>query len=155
MKKAVSVFSFLLLSLITIAQEKGKPAKDINLPGIKGKAISLASLQGKVVLIDFWASWCIPCRKAVPHLKALYNKYKGKGFEIYGVSLDTDDGSWKNAVLEDKTSWLHVIDTSGVVAGDYNVNYIPNTYLLDKTGKVVAINPTKEELQKALQKLLP
>jgi thiol-disulfide isomerase/thioredoxin len=157
MKKTVSVFSLLLFSVLAFAQEPslGSRAANIDLPGVKGQSISLASLEGKVVLIDFWASWCVPCRKTVPFLKKIYSKYKAKGFEIYGVSLDADEDSWKQAVKEDKLPWLQVLDTSGETAGKWNVNYIPNTYLLDKTGEIIAVNPSEKELQEFLQKLLP
>ena len=156
MKKAVSVFSFLLLSVLAFAQApaKGNQAVEINLPGLKGKNISLTSLKGKVVLIDFWASWCGPCRKTIPSLKKVYNTYKEKGFEIYGVSLDNEVDSWKAAVKQYGITWLQVLDATGETAGVWNVNYIPNTFLLDKTGKIVAVNPTEEELQQHLQKLL-
>jgi peroxiredoxin len=157
MKKAVSVIVSFLFTAGVFAQQgpaAGAQAAEINLPGIKGQSISLASLKGKVVLIDFWASWCVPCRKTVPSLRRMYSKYKTKGFEIYGISLDNDADSWKEAVKEDRISWPQVLDATGKTAGDWNVNYIPNTFLLDKTGKIVAVNPTEEELQKHLQELL-
>lgn len=158
MKTVVSVISFFLLCVGAFAQEQqpevGKQASEINLPDQKGKNVSLTSLKGKVVLIDFWASWCVPCRKTIPSLKKIYSKYKSKGFEIYGISLDTDDFSWKKAVFDEGIKWMQVLDKSGETAGTWNVNYIPNTFLLDKTGKILAINPTDEELQKQLQKLL-
>ena len=156
MKKAVSVISFILLAILVHAQQPaaGNKAAEINLPDQKGNKISLSSLQGKVVLIDFWASWCIPCRKTIPSLKKIYSKYKAKGFEIYGVSLDTDEFSWKKAVYDESIKWLQVLDTSGETASAWNVNYIPNTFLLDKTGKIIAVNPTEEELKVHLQKLL-
>jgi len=156
MKKAVSVFSLFLLVVLAHAQAPaaGNKASEINLPDQKGKNISLTSLQGKVVLIDFWASWCIPCRKTIPSLKKIYSKYKEKGFEIYGVSVDADEFSWKKAVYDEGIKWLQVLDKSGETASSWNVNYIPNTFLLDKTGKIIAINPTEEELKTHLQKLL-
>ena len=145
-----------MLASAAMAQnpEKGKQAYEVNLPDAKGKNISIASLKGKVVLIDFWASWCGPCRRAVPSLKNVYASYKAKGFEIYSVSLDTDKDSWLEAVKEDGTQWLHVIDESGAAAGKWDVNFIPNTFLLDKKGKIIAINPTEDELKTHLQKLL-
>jgi peroxiredoxin len=132
----------------------GEKASDITLPDVKGNNISLSSLQGKVVLIDFWASWCGPCRRSEPELKKLYEKYQSKGFEIYGVSLDADKFAWKMAIKQDRINWLHVNDAKGEVAGKWNVMYIPNTYLIDKTGKVVAINPSHEQIDELLQKLL-
>ena len=156
MKKVVSVFSFLLFTVLAFSQNlsTGSQAAEINLPDLKGKNLSLSSLKGKVVLIDFWASWCVPCRKTIPSLKKVYSQYKEKGFEIYGISLDTEADSWKDAVKHDGITWLQVLDANGETAGVWNVNYIPNTFLLDKTGKIVAVNPTEEELQKHLQELL-
>jgi peroxiredoxin len=158
MKKAVSVIVSLCFAICVFSQQTpaaGMQANDINLSDAKGNKISLASLKGKVVLIDFWASWCIPCRKNVPSLKKIYSKYKIKGFEIYGVSLDNYTDEWKTAIKEDKTTWLHVLDASGETASAWNVNYIPNTFLIDKTGKIIAVNASEEELQKHLQELLP
>ena len=155
MKKTVFVIAAFFIAVLSFAQPNvGDKAKEITLPDVKGKNISLSSLKGKVVLIDFWASWCGPCRKKVPEIKKTYAKYQPKGFEIYGISLDDDAASWKQAIKEDHVNWLHVIDAKGDVAGLWNVNYIPNTFLIDKTGKIIAINPSHEELNALLQKLL-
>lgn len=155
MKKSVFVIAALFISVLSFSQPNvGDKAKEITLPDVKGKNINLSSLKGKVVLVDFWASWCVPCRKKVPEIKKTYAKYKPKGFEIYGISLDDDAASWKQALKEDRTTWLHVNDAKGDVAVLWNVNYIPSTFLLDKTGKIIAINPSLEELNTLLQKLL-
>ena len=155
MKKAVSVLVILFVSIASFAQPSvGERANEISLPDQKGNNVNLSSLQGKVVLIDFWASWCGPCRRSEPELKKLYDKYQTKGFEIYGISVDEDKFAWKNAIKQDKIDWLHVNDDKGEVAGKWNVMYIPNTYLLDKTGKVVAVNPSHEQLDELIQKLL-
>jgi peroxiredoxin len=155
MKKAVSVLVVLFVSVASFAQPSvGEKAGEISLPDMKGNNLSLSSLQGKVVLIDFWASWCGPCRRSEPELKKLYGKYQAKGFEIYGISVDEDKFAWKTAVKQDKINWLHVNDDKGTVANKWNVMYIPNTYLLDKTGKVVAVNPSHAQLDELLQKLL-
>ena len=155
MKKAVSVLVILFVSIASFAQPSvGERAHEISLPDQKGNNVNLSSLQGKVVLIDFWASWCGPCRRSEPELKKLYDKYQTKGFEIYGISVDEDKFAWKNAIKQDKIDWLHVNDDKGEVAGKWNVMYIPNTYLLDKTGKVVAVNPSHEQLDELIQKLL-
>jgi len=155
MKKILSALVILFVSVVTFAQPSvGEKAGEISLPDIKGTNVNLSSLQGKVVLIDFWASWCGPCRRSVPDLKKVYTKYQSKGFEIYGVSLDEDKFAWKMAIKEDKVTWIHVNDSKGEVAGKWNIMYIPNTYLLDKNGKVVAVNPSHEELDELLQKLL-
>ena len=155
MKKVVSVLVVLFVSVISFAQPSvGQKAKEITLPDTKGKTISLSSFKGKVVLIDFWASWCGPCRRSIPDLKKMYDKFQSKGFEIYGVSLDADKFAWKMAIKEDHINWIHVNDASGAVAGPWNVNYIPNTFLLDKDGKVIAVNPSHAELDTLLRKLL-
>jgi len=155
MKLMVSAIAALLLSTTIYAQtEKGAEAPDIQLPNVKGEITKLSSLKGKIVLIDFWASWCGPCRKSMPRLRELYKKYKDKGFEIYGISLDTEKDSWKKAIFEDGIKWSQVIDIEGNVATKWQVQYIPTSYLLDKSGRVVAINAEGAELEKLLQKLL-
>jgi len=155
MKKVVFVLVVLFISVMSFAQPSvGEKANEITLPDTKGNTVSLSSLKGKVVLIDFWASWCGPCRRSVPDLKKMYEKYQSKGFEIYGVSLDQDKFAWKMAIKEDHVNWIHVNDASGAVAGVWNVSYIPNTYVLDKDGKILAVNPSHAELEELLQKLL-
>lgn len=155
MKKAISVLVILFVSLASFAQPSvGERVSEISLPDQKGNNINLSSLKGKVVLIDFWASWCGPCRRSEPALKKLYEKYQPQGFEIYGISVDEDKFAWKTAIKQDKINWLHVNDEKGEVASKWNVMFIPNTYLLDKTGKVVAVNPSHEQLDALIQKLL-
>ena len=157
MKRIVSVLAVICICIISHAQPQpqvGNVAAEIKLPNAKGAVVTLSSLKGKVVIVDFWASWCGPCRKSVPELKALYTNYKAKGFEIYGVSVDEEKSEWLKAVKEDGISWLQVNDPRGDAAAQWNVNYLPNTYLLDKTGKIIAINPTHQELGTLLQKLL-
>src|ERR1700730_240336 len=91
----------------------GQTAADLSLPDLNGRTVSLSELKGKVVLIDFWASWCGPCRHNNPHLVKLYNKYHNRGLEIFGVSLDEDADSWKKAVSHDKLVWIQVLDDKG------------------------------------------
>ncbi len=155
MKPAVSFIATVCIASVCIAQPAPDSiAHEISLPDTKGKPVRLTSLKGKVVLIDFWASWCVPCIKEIPQLNALYKKYKNKGFEIYGISLDTDKSNWKKAVLKDNIKCLQVIDTEGEVANEWNINYIPNTFLLDKNGKIVAADPEDDALEDLLKKLL-
>jgi len=135
----------------------GSTAPEIKLKDPNGKEIALSSLRGKVVLIDFWASWCGPCRKENPNNVKLYNEMKGKGFEIYGVSLDKNKEDWTNAIMEDKLTWVHVSDLKywgSEAAATYKIESIPATVLIDKDGKILAKNLRGEELNSFVKKLL-
>lgn len=122
-----------------------------------GKPLKLSDLRGKYVLIDFWASWCGPCRKVNPELVKLYQKFKSPAFEILGVSLDENDAKWKEAIEKDQLGWLHVSDLKGwknEVAEQYGIRAVPQNFLLDPSGKVVAKNLKVDELEAELNKLL-
>lgn len=134
----------------------GAVAPDIKLKQPDGKEMSLSSLRGKVVLIDFWASWCGPCRRENPFNRQLYAQYKNKGFEIFGVSLDQEAGRWKGAIAADSLSWYHVSDLGGWNSSPaklYKVSSIPATYLLDKEGKIIAKGLRGEQLQAKLEEV--
>lgn len=137
----------------------GMPAPDISLPGPDGKVRALSGLKGKVVLLDFWASWCGPCRKANPHVVEVYNKYKNKGFDVFSVSLDKQDGKekWIAAIKKDGLVWdNHVSDLqfwNSAPAAVYGVRSIPKTFLVGRDGKIIAINP-RDNLEQELLKVL-
>lgn len=135
----------------------GQAAPEINLPGPDGTPIALSSLKGKVVLIDFWASWCGPCRKEMPNVVKAYAKFKNKGFEIYGVSLDKEKDRWVEAIAKDGITWPQVSDLmqwGSEVVKLYNIQGIPYTVLIDKEGKILAKNLRGEELEKKLTEVL-
>ncbi len=120
--------------------------------------MKLSDLRGKVVLIDFWASWCRPCRNENPNVVKLYQKYQAKGFDIYSVSLDRDKTSWINAIKSDNLTWEnHVSDLkywSSAGAKQYNVSSIPSTFLLDREGRIIAKNLRGAALEQKLQEIL-
>ena len=130
---------------------------DFTVANIKGDSITLSSLKGKVLLLDFWASWCGPCRFSNKHLVKLYNKYKDKGFEIFSVSLDEEIKDWKKAVAKDKITWMQGIDRGGwdaLAAIKWQVDALPSSFVVNQNGDVVAINLEKGELEKKIKELL-
>jgi len=135
----------------------GGVAPDIALNDTTGAAIPLSSLRGKYVLIDFWASWCGPCRMENPNVVKMYNKYKDKGFTIYSVSLDQNRDSWVRAIRNDNLTWTHVSDLrywQSAAAQQYGVTGIPKTFLLDKEGKIIAKDLRGPALEQKLEEIL-
>jgi len=136
----------------------GQEAPDFTYENPKGKKVSLKSLRGKYILLDFWASWCPPCRAENPNVVAAFNKYNGKNFSILSVSLDTDKSKWEEAISKDNLgAWIHVSELKGwnsSVVALYGVRSIPCNYLLNPEGKVIAKYLQGEDLSKALEKLL-
>lgn len=133
-------------------------APEIALKNPDGKIMKLSSLRGKIVLIDFWASWCGPCRKENPNVVKLYNEYKNKGFAIFSVSLDQDANAWKQAIKQDGLIWPHhVSDLMGwntSMTQVYGFNSIPHTVLIDREGKIIATGLRGESLEQKLKELL-
>ena len=136
----------------------GAIAPELEFPNPDGKMLKLSDLRGKVVLIDFWASWCRPCRMENPNVVRDYHQYKDKGFEVFSVSLDKDKASWIKAIQDDGLVWPnHVSDLkywSSQAAAIYGVSSIPATFLIGKDGRIIAKNLRGEALGKALEELL-
>jgi thiol-disulfide isomerase/thioredoxin len=129
-------------------------APEITAKNPAGKELSLSSLKGKVVLVDFWASWCAPCRKENPTVVKMYNKYHAKGFEIFSVSLDQDATAWKTAIQKDGLRWTnHVSDLMGwesPIVKQFGIQGIPYTVLINKEGKIVGVGLRGLDLERKL-----
>lgn len=137
----------------------GTTPPEIELPSPEGKFYKLSDLKGKIVLLDFWASWCGPCRRTNPELVRIYNKYKDRNFTVFSVSLDRTAQAWKQAIFKDNLTWeYHVSDLqywNSVAAKAYNVSSIPNTFLIDQEGKIAAVNLIPgPQLEQAIDQLL-
>lgn len=144
------VFVFLPLFIFLFGMQQSSPrvgddAPKFELQSPKGKKVKLAKLKGKMVLIDFWASWCRPCRNENPNVVQAYQKYRkrkfknGKGFEVFSVSLDRNEEQWIKAIEADELTWkYHGWDENGVVSSTYGVSSIPKAFLVDGDGKIIA-----------------
>ncbi len=139
--------------------EIGALVQDISLPNEKGEMLDLLALvaKNKITLVDMWASWCVPCRAEVPHLKEAYTDYRAKGFEIVGISLDQSGEAWKKAMVELEMPWPQMSDLKGwksAAAVQYGIQAIPFTLLVDQQGKIVAKNLRGKALEEKLAELL-
>ena len=143
--------------------ERGNKAPEIKLPTLKGDTIALSSSKGKLVLIDFWGTWCAPCVQEQAELARLYKKYKlasftnGKGFEIYGVALEAKKPNWESFIIKNKISWIQVSDLKfwrSPVAKAYNIQELPFNVLIDGKGVILAKNLHGTDLEKEIGKNL-
>jgi peroxiredoxin len=144
-------------SQIVRPQWVGKDAPEIEMPDTKGKNVKLSSLRGKYVLVDFWASWCGPCRMENPHVVEAYHKFKNKNFTILGVSLDAKKEAWEKAIADDKLAWQHISDLKrweSQVVPLYKISGIPFNVLLNPEGKIIAENLRGNALEQKLGQIL-
>ncbi len=135
----------------------GSVVSEFSQADTEGKAVSISSYRGKYVLVDFWASWCRPCRMENPNVVAAYNKYKNKNFTVLGVSLDQARDAWLNAIKMDNLTWSHVSDLKGwgnAVATQFQVKGIPQNFLLNPEGRIIAKNLRGAVLDAKLNALL-
>lgn len=142
---------------ISAQPRKGDKAPELRLPDLQGKPLSLSSYKGTVVLLDFWASWCKPCRENSRELVKLYSTFKGQGFEILGISLDDNPTAWQRAVKADKMTWPQVIVPTvekNRVLSTYGVSYIPATFLMDRNGVLQEADLAGAALEAAVRRLL-
>ncbi len=155
------IYTYNLLSSDTTqidSTQSADKAPEISSTTPQGQNLKLSDLRGRYVLIDFWASWCPPCRAVNPSLVKFYKKLKGKNFTILGVSLDKTKDKWVEAIKEDKLDWLHVSDLNGwqgIYVRDYDFNSIPYNVLVDPQGAIIAKNLNVKQLEVKLAELLP
>ncbi len=135
----------------------GQPAPEFTIKSVEGRPIKLSDFKGKYLMLDFWASWCMPCRQENPNVVKAYRSYKDKNFTILGISLDKDAAAWKTAIAADHLSWAHASDLNDFnspTAMLYAIEAIPSSFIIDPTGKIVAKNLRGEQLEAFLNETL-
>jgi peroxiredoxin len=160
MKKIIiSFFAVMTLFAMAVpsrAQAVGSLPPDFEAKDIAGQTVKLSALKGQVVLLDFWATWCPPCRVEIPNLLEIFRKFKDKKFVIISVSLDRDLPLARKFVAEKEMNWVHIIDREAAseIAGKYQVEYIPSTFLINRAGKIEALQLRGTELGKKIAEML-
>lgn len=156
LKNIATLFLIVISFSTASAQIKlGDTFPDVQLQNDKNTTVKLNSFKGKTVLVDFWASWCAPCRVANKKLVKLYDKYRNQNFEIVGISIDTDKTKWLKAIEKDKLKHQQLIDPKGFdakTAITFGVEALPAAYLFDASGKLIAINPTEAQIIAQIKK---
>ncbi|MDL2142841.1 TlpA disulfide reductase family protein [Flavobacterium tructae] len=155
-KNIITLFTLVAAVSMTNAQIKvGDSFPDVQLQNNKNTTTKLNSFKGKTVLVDFWASWCAPCRLANKKLVKMYDQYKDQNFEIVGISIDNDKTKWLKAIEKDKMKHQQLIDPKGFEAKTaltFGVEALPSAFLFDASGKLVAINPTEAQIIAQIKK---
>lgn len=134
----------------------GRPAPDFVLNGLDGNTVQLSSLKGKVVLVNFWATWCVPCKKEIPELVSIYERYQARGFEIVGVDFQETPGNVRSFVREWGMSYVNVLDPEGKVSGQYRLTGLPESFFIDRNGVLrdKRIGQMKEEFMECVVQAL-
>lgn len=153
--KIIATILFCSISFANAQMKVGDSLPHIQLQNEKNTPVNLSSFKGKVILVDFWASWCAPCRVANKKMVKMYDKYKNQNLEIVGISIDTDKTKWLKAIDKDKMKHTQLIDQKGFDAKSavlFGVEALPAAYLFDRSGKLIAINPTESQIISQIKK---